>query len=67
MEPITTRDKLIEGLKNLLSVEISAKNSYEKDIKIFENKKIIIAIDSIRKDELVHIELLKELIEILEK
>jgi rubrerythrin len=66
MEPITTREKLIENLKNVLSVEIIARDSYDKDVHIFKDKRLKTVIEKIKNDEIRHIKMLNELIEMLE-
>ena len=49
MEPITSRAKLIESLKNVLSVETLARDSYDKDVHIFKNKRLKVVIEKIKK------------------
>jgi rubrerythrin len=66
MEPITTREKLIENLKNVLSVETMARDSYDQDVHIFKNKRLKTVIEKIKNDEIRHIKMLNELIEMLE-
>ena len=65
MEKITTKKQLVENLKNALSVEIVARDSYKKDLLIFEDPKIKKAILEIELDEEKHIEYIKELIDAL--
>lgn len=67
MEKITTKKQLLEGIKDLLAVETLARNSYEKDINLFADLKIIDTIEKIKNDEDRHIDILKELIKLLEK
>ena len=66
MEAITTKEKLVEQLKNVLSLEVSARDSYNKDIGIFRIKKIKDSITKIKNDEIRHIEILEKLIRMLE-
>lgn len=66
MEPIISREKLLENLKNTLSVETIARDSYDQDVHIFKHKKLKAMIEKIKHDEIRHIQLLEELIELLE-
>ena len=50
MEPITSRAKLIESLKNVLSVETLARDSYSKDVHIFKNKRLKVVIEKIKQN-----------------
>jgi rubrerythrin len=67
MTEITTRRELIQSLRNSISVEESAKNSYDGDIKIIEDKFIVEKIKKIRNDEIKHIGIINVLISGLEK
>jgi hypothetical protein len=66
MEKITTKEELKQRIKELMSLEIKAKNSYEDDILTFKNFKIKNTIYQIKKDEERHIALLEKIIKILE-
>ncbi len=65
MEKITTKQELIESLKDTLAVEILAKEGYEQDIVTFKNFEITDTMKSIKKDEDKHIALLNSLIKTL--
>ena len=67
MEKPTTKKEVIEYLKDLRALEITARDSYKDDVDLFENRKLKVVISVIEKDEEKHIELLNEMIEILEK
>jgi len=67
MEKLNTRKQLIEGVKDLLAVEILARDNYENDTITFKNFKLVKTIEKIKKDEDRHIDMLKNLIKILEK
>jgi|WetSurMetagenome_2_1015567.scaffolds.fasta_scaffold2149322_1 rubrerythrin len=67
MEKLNTKKQLLEGVKDLLAVEMTARKSYEDDILTFNNFKLVDVIEKIKKDEDRHIRMLKELIKILEK
>jgi bacterioferritin (cytochrome b1) len=67
MEKLNTKKQLLEGVKDLLAVEIGARKSYEDDIITFNNFKLVDVIEKIKKDEDRHIRMLKELIKLLEK
>jgi len=67
MEKLNTKKQLLEGVKDLLAVEITARKSYENDILTFSNLKLVDVIEKIKKDEDRHIRMLKELIKLLEK
>jgi len=66
MEKITTKEKLIETIKNLLQVEILARDRYLSEENVFKDEKIVSTLDEIAKDEDNHIAILKELIKKLE-
>ncbi|MGV8152551.1 MAG: hypothetical protein ACP5OG_05710 [Candidatus Nanoarchaeia archaeon] len=65
MEKITTKNELIERLKDLYALENLAKDNYEKDAKFFNNDKIVLEISRIAEQEKEHIILINELIDIL--
>jgi rubrerythrin len=67
MEKLTTKTQLLEGIKDLLAVEILARKSYEDDIETFSNFKLVDVIEKIKGDEDRHIRMLKELVKLLEK
>jgi rubrerythrin len=64
---ISGRKDLIRHLKNSISIETSAKNSYENDMKIIHDDFLVNEIKKIRDDEERHIVVLKNLIDMLEK
>lgn len=66
MERLNTREQLLEGIKDLLSVETAARKSYQLDIATFKNSLIVDTIEDIKIDEDRHIKMLKELVKILE-
>jgi bacterioferritin (cytochrome b1) len=67
MEKLSTKKQLIEGIKDLLAVEILARESYKNDVLTFNNFKLVDTIEKIKIDEDRHINMLKELITLLEK
>jgi rubrerythrin len=67
MEKLNTKKQLLEGIKDILAVEILARKSYEDDIMSFRNFKIVDTIEKIKSDEDRHISMLNELIKLLEK
>ncbi len=67
MEKLNTRKKLLEGVKDLLAVEILARDGYDMDTVTFKNFKIVETIEKIKEDEDRHIKMLKELVKLLEK
>ena len=67
MKRITSREGLIEGLKDVRAVEILARKGYEEDLTTFNNFEIINRITKIKIDEDDHIRILDELIALLEK
>ena len=67
MEKLNTKKQLLDGVKDLLAVEMGARKSYENDILTFNNFKLVDVIEKIKKDEDRHIRMLKELIKLLEK
>ena len=52
-------------LKDVLAVEITAMNSYEEEIATFTNFVIKEKLELIKNDEIEHIRMLRELIEML--
>jgi rubrerythrin len=60
-----SKDELISKLKDILAVEIQAKDSYEEDIATFKNFQILDRIRRIHNDELKHIKILRDLVETL--
>jgi len=64
---IISKKELTEALKNVLSVEIGARDSYTLDVKLFKDSEIKNNIEKIRNDEIKHIEILTELIKVLEE
>jgi hypothetical protein len=64
---IASKQELIEKIKDLRAVEALARDSYAKDEKIFANITIINMIDRIKNDEVRHILLLEEILDLLEK
>jgi hypothetical protein len=67
MKLITTRQELIESLKDVLAVETTARKNYESDIASFKNFEITNTISKIKMDEDTHINILNALIKMLEK
>jgi bacterioferritin (cytochrome b1) len=67
MEKLNTKKQLLDGVKDLLAVEMDARKSYADDILTFNNFKLVDVIEKIKKDEDRHIRMLKELMKILEK
>lgn len=67
MEKITSKKQLLENLKNIIALEIRAKENYEEDKESFRDKNIVLTIEEIIDDESVHIDLINELITLLEK
>ena len=65
MKKITSKTELLEGLKDVRAVEITARKGYEEDIVTFQNFEITNTITKIKLDEDVHIKLLDELIRML--
>jgi len=65
MEKISTRQQLIEQLKDTLAVEIGARDSYEQDTLTFKNFEIVDTIKKIKTDEDKHIAILESLIRLL--
>ena len=67
MEKVSTREEIIEMLKNLHAVEVSARNRYKKEAEHqFIDEKFTKAIWIIKKDEDRHILYLEFLIKMLE-
>jgi hypothetical protein len=66
MEKISTRSGLREGLVDILSVEIMARDNYSQDVSLFSDQKIVRAIKKIKIDEDRHIALIQFLIKLLE-
>jgi len=59
------KSDLIEELKSLLEVETLAKNNYEEDLLTFKNPKVKSLILKIKNDEIKHIRILNNLIQML--
>jgi hypothetical protein len=66
MEMLTTKSELEETIEDLLSIELIARDNYIKDLAIFNNPKITSIIEKIKKDEDIHIAILKEIKAMLE-
>jgi hypothetical protein len=66
VEKINSKKELIEKLKDVLAVEIDAKNRYEEDDEAFKNYDLKFTIEEIIKDEEEHINMLNSLIKMLE-
>ncbi len=62
MKRITSKTELLESLKDIRAVEITARKGYEQDIVTFTNFEITNTITKIKQDEDAHIQLLDELI-----
>ena len=62
MEKIRTKEELVERLKDVLAVEITARDNYKQDVETFTNFEIVDKIGKIKKDEDKHIALLSGLI-----
>jgi len=67
MEKIPTKKEFIERLKDTSAVEILARRGYEEDVITFKNFEIKDTMEKIKAEEDEHIEMLKELINMLEK
>ena len=67
MERINTRNELIDMLKNIVALEIKAKEDYEEDMKLFNDEQILSTLKKIRDDEIRHIDMLEKLIKFLTK
>jgi rubrerythrin len=57
----------MENLENILAVEVTARDSYQRDMSVFSDQKIIRVIRKIKLDEDRHIALLQVLIRMLSK
>ena len=55
MEKISTKQELIEMVKDLISVETQAMKDYQEDVITFSNHKIKETIQQIKEDEIRHI------------
>ncbi|MEA2037766.1 MAG: hypothetical protein U9O94_09730 [Nanoarchaeota archaeon] len=66
MERMTTKEELIERLKDVRSVEIQARDHYIRDTTTFKHVHLVHTIKEIKEDEDRHIALLDELIQMLE-
>lgn len=62
MEKITTKNQLVVLIKNLISVEILARDRYDNESNKFDSEKIVSVLKKIKKDEDRHIELLEDLV-----
>ena len=67
MKRITSKTELVEALKDVRAVEITARKGYEQDIATFKNFEIVNCITKIKQDEDVHIRILDELIRMLSR
>ncbi len=67
MKKITSKTELLESLKDVRAVEITARKGYEEDIVTFQNFEITNTITKIKLDEDVHIKLLDDLIRMLSR
>ena len=67
MKAIATKEELLEGLKDVRAVEVTARKGYEQDIATFKNFEITNTITKIKMDEDTHIRILDELIRMLSK
>lgn len=65
MKTITSKEELLEGLKDVRALEAMARKNYESDIFTFKNFEITNVITKIKMDEDMHIRLLDELIKML--
>jgi hypothetical protein len=63
---ITSKQELVESLKDVRAVEIMARKGYEEDILTFRNFEITNTVTKIKIDEDTHIALLDELIKMLD-
>jgi hypothetical protein len=66
MEKVTTKPEFLERLKDLKSLEISARDSYEKEIKGFSDENLVNPLRKIKLDEDKHISLINTIIEIVQ-
>jgi len=64
---ITSKSELIESLKDVRAVEVTARKGYEEDAITFKNFEITNTVAKIKLDEDVHIKILDQLIAMLEK
>lgn len=67
MRMITSKSELIESLKDVRAVEVTARKGYEEDAITFKNFEITNTVAKIKLDEDVHIKILDQLIAMLEK
>jgi rubrerythrin len=67
MTKIATKADLKAKIKDALSIEEAARDSYKRDIDNFNDQKIIGKIYEIEQDEEKHVKLLKEVLKILEE
>ena len=65
MEPISSKQELIETLESLIAVESIQKKWFEEDTHTCQNFEFIEKIESMLNDEIKHIAILKNLIKIL--
>jgi hypothetical protein len=65
VKKITSKEELLESLKDIRAVEMIARKGYEDDIVTFQNFEITNIITKIKQDEDIHIKLLDELIRML--
>jgi rubrerythrin len=64
---IISKSELIESLKDVRAVEVTARKGYEEDAITFKNFEITNTVAKIKLDEDVHIKILDQLIAMLEK
>jgi rubrerythrin len=67
MEKINTREELIESLKDVLAIEIGARDRYEEDVMTFRNFEIKDTMAEIKAEEDEHIVIIQNLINTLKK
>jgi len=67
VKTITSKAELIESLKDVRAVEITARKGYESDIMTFKNFEIANTVAKIKIDEDMHIKLLDELIRMIDR
>jgi hypothetical protein len=65
MAEIVTKKQFVEKLLDLQAMEMAARDMYQQDMRQFKDKKLVLAINQIKLDELRHIAMLQELIDFL--
>lgn len=65
MEKITTKLKLKDSIKDILAVEMLARDRYKEDLDIFQNPEILRIMSKIKMDEDRHIEMISQIIDFL--